>query len=563
MASKITLKNNQQKELSIINRDNTGAKTIYGDQLVMAVDTIADMEAITTGVLDTSYDGTTCIVKADGGRNGTFVYSYAEKANDNQGTNFNGWVRQYDGEVYTSWFGVVADGTISVANTARVQAAIDAATTKIVINSKGNISLTSYLEITKSDIHLEIIEGVILTAEAQMDQMIYVYNKHRVSIVGLGKLNANDLSVNGIKCVAQAVSAAAFNSTDILIEGLLITGTQEDTQLFHGAIMIGSLDGKSGPSRYKNVKINNVYIESCGTHGVLIAYADYVSVTNCRLSNTYNHGCEGVNCTNINITNNKAINCLKSGLGVGDNTKLFSINDNIISGCAGDGSITIEHNSIEGTISNNTIVECTSQGINVSYGTASAGEFSTIHDIVITGNVITAKTGVLTRIGINVYATPATQGYNINISNNTIEAFNKLMTLSYLRCINVSGVSNNTLQGTSANLIDLIHVTESTVSNITSRANCGSDAILIDAYTTNKSRRIVVNGISTYTVNAAGNSVIKVVSGDNFSFTNINSSGALHAIEVIDAATTYHAGGIVGNYTSAFVSGGNKLVWQA
>ena len=41
MSSKLTLKNNLQKELTIINRDGTGAKTIYGDELVMSADTIA------------------------------------------------------------------------------------------------------------------------------------------------------------------------------------------------------------------------------------------------------------------------------------------------------------------------------------------------------------------------------------------------------------------------------------------------------------------------------------------------------------------------------------------
>ena len=41
MSSKLTLKNNLQKELNIINRDGTVAKTIYCDELVMSVNTIA------------------------------------------------------------------------------------------------------------------------------------------------------------------------------------------------------------------------------------------------------------------------------------------------------------------------------------------------------------------------------------------------------------------------------------------------------------------------------------------------------------------------------------------
>ena len=48
---------------------------------------------------------TTAIVK-DLDRGGTFVYDSTKVAENNQGTIFNGWVRQYDGAVNAKWFGI-------------------------------------------------------------------------------------------------------------------------------------------------------------------------------------------------------------------------------------------------------------------------------------------------------------------------------------------------------------------------------------------------------------------------------------------------------------------------
>ncbi len=138
MASKLSLKNGRS-ELSIVHRDGQPAKTIYTDGLTNAVDTIADMEALVTGTDTSAYDGNVCFVK-DLDRGGSFIYDSTKVSEDNQGTNFNGWVRQYDGAVNVRWFGANKDRTD---NDVHIQAAINYcyySGEKVIINEVYNVS---------------------------------------------------------------------------------------------------------------------------------------------------------------------------------------------------------------------------------------------------------------------------------------------------------------------------------------------------------------------------------------------------------------------------------------
>lgn len=96
MSSKITLKNNIDTEFTIEHSDGKVAKTIKGQDIAVAVDTIDDFPT-------TANDGDIVIVR-DLNRGGTFIYDSSEVANDNRGTNFNGWIRQYSGAVNLKWF---------------------------------------------------------------------------------------------------------------------------------------------------------------------------------------------------------------------------------------------------------------------------------------------------------------------------------------------------------------------------------------------------------------------------------------------------------------------------
>lgn len=99
----------------IIEGDTQDARLIAeGDTQVARigdfVPTFDTVDELTQLLGDNSFVGT-CLVK-DLARGGTFVYDATKVAEDNQGTNFNGWIRQYDGAANVKWFGVVGGGVV-------------------------------------------------------------------------------------------------------------------------------------------------------------------------------------------------------------------------------------------------------------------------------------------------------------------------------------------------------------------------------------------------------------------------------------------------------------------
>lgn len=81
---------------------NNWSKMPSLENLALTVDTINDFPsgATTRDVI---------IVK-DLDRGGIFIYDSTKVDDDNQGTNFNGWIRQYSGAVNVKWFGAKGDG---------------------------------------------------------------------------------------------------------------------------------------------------------------------------------------------------------------------------------------------------------------------------------------------------------------------------------------------------------------------------------------------------------------------------------------------------------------------
>lgn len=102
MASKIVLKNNLGSEFTIQHPDNAVSKAIDSKDITQAVDTINDFPT-------NPHTGQVVIVR-DLDRGGTFIYDATKVSESNDGTNFSGWIRQYDGAVNVRWFGAI-EGT--------------------------------------------------------------------------------------------------------------------------------------------------------------------------------------------------------------------------------------------------------------------------------------------------------------------------------------------------------------------------------------------------------------------------------------------------------------------
>ena len=192
MGSELKLKNQNGTNLSIVHRDGQPAKTIYTDGLTIAVDTVADMEALVSGVDTSIYDGNVCFVK-DLDRGGYFIYDSTKASEDNQGTNFKGFIRQYDGYINVKWFGAKDTNIIGYEtfdSTSNFKDAIIDANSKgrVVYVPKGTYKITDTLVLCTS------FDGVSLIGQDKKTVVLKSYiddtTKPLLDLIGgSGKFN--------------------------------------------------------------------------------------------------------------------------------------------------------------------------------------------------------------------------------------------------------------------------------------------------------------------------------------------------------------------------------------
>jgi len=110
MASKLIINNNLNTELQITHKDNEPAKQLDTGDFKYIRSTVNELVSIIpTGATLSDYAGQVCFIK-DLDRGGSFIYDSTKVADSNDGTNFSGWIRQYDGAVNVKWFGAKGDG---------------------------------------------------------------------------------------------------------------------------------------------------------------------------------------------------------------------------------------------------------------------------------------------------------------------------------------------------------------------------------------------------------------------------------------------------------------------
>jgi len=197
MASKIKLKNDIDSEFSIEHKDSLGAVSVNSEQLKdtsYTVATVAKME-----LLDVA-DGQSCIV-TDLSRGGVFVFDGAKVSEDNQGTNFSGWIRQYSGAVNVKWFGVVGDGETD--DTEFIQAALDSVD---VVNIPDNTTIILTESITLN-------EGNMILGVSNKTSKIRFKDYDASSYVNFFVLNTNTKLENfklEVDVPSEAVGALVF-----------------------------------------------------------------------------------------------------------------------------------------------------------------------------------------------------------------------------------------------------------------------------------------------------------------------------------------------------------------
>jgi len=270
----IKVKNNINSELSITHADNKPAKSIVGTDIAVAVNTINDFP------LGAS-DGDTVIVR-DLNRGGTFIYDSAEVANDNQSTNFNGWIRQSNFSPNSQTFintntGYGKDSLISYTGTIGFNTCIGYLTSSKLVSGGNNTSLGSRAHYQNISGNNSVAIGDSSHRNFGVDGSSPAYNV----AIGIGSMYVKSNGSNN-----TAVGADSFgsfkDSTDRGIgdasgvyhdwEGNVNTGGSFNTAIGQNALTYSSGDGNSavgsGSGVYATTGSYNTLVgESTGAMG--------------------------------------------------------------------------------------------------------------------------------------------------------------------------------------------------------------------------------------------------------------------------------------------------------
>ena len=435
---------------------------------------------------------------------------------------------------YVNDFGAKGDGTTDDA--AAIQAAINSGARQVVFGEGGIYVIKSQITLTSNQDLIGNGATVRVDAAATINAAFYGVDIQTSNYINL-RLNCNSKTISGFRLYADSLGC-----NGVMWDSCRISNTAVDATLFYGGIEVASLGGAAG-TQNSDVKVVNCNFGPTGTHGCLIAYTDGVLFSGNRIATATNHGMEAVGCRDVVITDNTVLNCVLSGLGVGSSTRNFTIANNQIKNCSGDGSITCEFNSIFGVIANNTIYDANTAGINISFGGSAAAPFNKVQGIVCENNVIRSKAG--NSFGVNFYSsTGAGIGSGVIISNNYISGFNVGVAYAYASDGQIANNSIVNLVGggsavVKATLVDSVDILNNSCNSDTSdhayqiltfagtfSARCNVVGNYVAAAGTATKAVVYIEGPNTFQVsgNATGsasnfvltNSTATVVISDNF-----------------------------------------------
>lgn len=408
------------------------------------------------------------------------------------------------------------------------------------------------------------VAGTLTTTTDRIDSLLYNIDHNNVTLTGTGTLDCNGKAQNGFhsRTVAQNIIGPTIEK--VTITNVRAPTAPDPVGLYYGGVLVDNAAGRGSVYRHKRVGITHTTIMNSGALGALVAYADGVKFDNNTVETAAYHGFEAVDCTNISEQANVISNCSISALGVGDGSDNYVIAGNVITNCAGDGSITSEHNSIHGVIVNNTILNANTQGINVSFGDVGGipgvFPFDKLRNIVVANNIMTQKAGVINATGINVYSSSGPGiGEGIIVKDNTISGFNTGISGLYLSGSTIAGntISGFPATGTSQGIAGTLLI-GSNISNNVINTVTDNHIIQLLSYAGVDSTGDVVTGNFGQGTTGAANALV-YITGTGLHQVNGNATmGVSHYVQAASTAVIYVSSNTGNSSGAAYVGSGIK-----
>lgn len=417
-------------------------------------------------------------------------------------------------------------------------------------------AISSQIVIPRSNFQLRAGAGAKVVATAAMPSMFLAKDKNKVSFTGL-EFDLGDRTQIGIHFRADI-----DNPDGLDVFGCTFYGASLDETLQYAPVCVDAIGGAGGSFKPSNVRINGNRIRNCKTHGCIVAYCDRVEFHNNWVNSVRNHGMEAVQSTNVSIIGNKVKSCGISGLGCGTFCQNVVISDNLMDDCAGDATITVEHNDINVRVHDNVCTNCRTTGLNISFGTGGVSPFNKVQRISAHDNYFQAAPGVTTYAGANIYSTTTGgEGTAIHLHHNTFVGFNGGLTAAYLKYCSFKDNIVTDLTGVNTYLAKLTYVTFSEVSGWKCDSNTSDHAIQLLDYVGTSCTRITVHDNYVQECGSSTKSIVYIEgTGDHLIYAN-GTNGALNYIRAVSTASYKH-GGNFGNIAGTATSGGNPSPWQ-